>query len=421
MQTMRESAVSHSHSVACIQPPHSHLHPRTEAAAFSHDCETRPQTMTMSFLGKMRNLNSGPPAPPRRTEIRAGFEWPQEEFDDEDGDMYEVPPCERAPLKAPSSQGQENIYLERSSNPTAQQRGVTPIPPRPGKPPKPHKEELFSDSNSKKPPEIDRNDKPGRKVRPPPAAAPAPAAVPAAEDDDVYLDPNTEQEDNDVYLEPEAACPAPKRGPARAPPLSKPSPAPPKPTMKPSLRGSSTSVIPPMPDKKSSDERRASTPRAPPPTPGAKPPLPGNMKDPKPMPPVPPMADTKPAGGLRKSGSFGTEEKDWFAGDCSRKEAEELLQRYKKDGVFLIRHSSNQSSTQPYTLAMLYQQKVYNIPVRFLEETQSYALGKEGKKNEEVFSSLDEMVSYHRKNQILLIDSRSQAKHTANLTQAARS
>uniref|UniRef100_A0A1A8U053 SH2 domain containing 6 n=1 Tax=Nothobranchius furzeri TaxID=105023 RepID=A0A1A8U053_NOTFU len=185
----------------------------------------------------MRNLNSGPPAPPRRTEIRAGFEWPQEEFDDEDGDMYEVPPCERAPLKAPSSQGQENIYLERSSNPTAQQRG----------------------------------------------------------------------------------------------------------------------------------------------------------------------------------------EKDWFAGDCSRKEAEELLQRYKKDGVFLIRHSSNQSSTQPYTLAMLYQQKVYNIPVRFLEETQSYALGKEGKKNEEVFSSLDEMVSYHRKNQILLIDSRSQAKHTANLTQAARS
>lgn len=55
-----------------------------------------------------------------------------------------------------------------------------------------------------------------------------------------------------------------------------------------------------------------------------------------------------------------------------------------QDGAFLIRHSSNQSPRQPYTLAVLYQQKVYNIPIRFLEEMQGYALGKEGKKTEEV-------------------------------------
>lgn len=55
-----------------------------------------------------------------------------------------------------------------------------------------------------------------------------------------------------------------------------------------------------------------------------------------------------------------------------------------QDGAFLIRHSSAQSTRQPYTLAVLYQQKVYNIPIRFLEETRVYALGKEGKKNEEV-------------------------------------
>lgn len=55
-----------------------------------------------------------------------------------------------------------------------------------------------------------------------------------------------------------------------------------------------------------------------------------------------------------------------------------------QDGAFLIRHSSAQSTRQPYTLAVLYQQKVYNIPIRFLEETHGYALGKEGKKNEEV-------------------------------------
>lgn len=55
-----------------------------------------------------------------------------------------------------------------------------------------------------------------------------------------------------------------------------------------------------------------------------------------------------------------------------------------QDGAFLIRHSSNLSPRQPYTLAVLYQQKVYNIPIRFLEEMQGYALGKEGKKTEEV-------------------------------------
>lgn len=132
-----------------------------------------------------------------------------------------------------------------------------------------------------------------------------------------------------------------------------------------------------------------------------------------------------------------------------------------QDGAFLIRHSSNQSLRQPYTLAVLYQQKVYNIPIRFLEEMQGYALGKEGKKTEEVsekkqdekqfmtggrcrcrnfllgvggessvdfalfswslqvFSNLDEMISHHKNNQLLLIDSKSQAKHRTYLTHPA--
>lgn len=57
---------------------------------------------------------------------------------------------------------------------------------------------------------------------------------------------------------------------------------------------------------------------------------------------------------------------------------------FLQDGAFLIRHSSAQSSRQPYTLAVLYENKVYNIPIRFLEELRGYALGKEGKTNEEV-------------------------------------
>lgn len=57
---------------------------------------------------------------------------------------------------------------------------------------------------------------------------------------------------------------------------------------------------------------------------------------------------------------------------------------HTQDGAFLVRHSSARDPRQPFTLAVLFQQKVYNIPIRFLEETHGYVLGKEGKKNEEV-------------------------------------
>lgn len=36
--------------------------------------------------------------------------------DDEDGDMYEVPPCERQPVKVPQTQIQENIYLGKKNS-----------------------------------------------------------------------------------------------------------------------------------------------------------------------------------------------------------------------------------------------------------------------------------------------------------------
>lgn len=55
-----------------------------------------------------------------------------------------------------------------------------------------------------------------------------------------------------------------------------------------------------------------------------------------------------------------------------------------QEGSFLVRCSTAQNAQQPYTLVVLFNQKVYNIPVRFLKDSSSYALGKEGKKNEEV-------------------------------------
>ncbi|XP_053277760.1 B-cell linker protein isoform X3 [Pleuronectes platessa] len=389
----------------------------------------------ISFFGKLKNLHTGPPVPPKREDDDAEFSWPQDEFeDDEEGNMYEAPPCERPPVKVQQRQEEEDVYLDRTSKPAVQQRKAAP-PPRPGKPSlPPQRPDSFSyDSNTRKPPEIDRNDKPGRaKMMPHPQGRSVPAPLPELNsEEDVYLDPNEEQEDDDdLYLEPSAACAPAPRGPKMmmtpSPmtahvPSSIPTMKPPVPRAKPNLVSSLMNEAKPAP---SLELRRITFPNKPPqPTPGVKPPLPVTMKEVKPSTANHPAAGTKPVasfGGMRATKQSDHEDKEWFAGDCNRKTAEELLQTVNKDGAFLIRHSSAQNARQPYTLAVLYQQKVYNIPIRFLEETQGYALGKEGKRNEETFPTLDEMISHHSNNQLLLIDSKSQAKHTAILTQPAR-
>ncbi|CAJ1069275.1 B-cell linker protein-like [Xyrichtys novacula] len=389
----------------------------------------------MSSSFKERQFSSsGPPAPPRRTDDNIG--WPKDEFDDdeEDGDMYEAPPCERPLVKVPQRPVEENVYLGTTSNPAVPQRQAAP-PPRMGKPLKPQQrvEQFNFDPKIKKPPEIDRTEKPGRKkITPTPPVRPSPAPIPAPNtEEDVYLDPNEKQEDNDeLYLEPTAACPPDPPAPMRM--HSSPSPIaafvpPPRPVVKPPVpRAESMQSLHTLNEAKTAPlveaKRAAFSPKPPPPAPSMKPSLPANLKEVKPSPPVPPSAD-KPvvsSGVTRAAKQSGPEAKEWFAGDCSRKQAEDVLERVNKDGAFLIRNSSAQKPRQPYTLAVLYQQKVYNIPIRFLGETQGYALGKEGKKNEEIFVTLEEMISHHKNNQLLLIDSKSQAKHTAYLTHPAR-
>ncbi|XP_054467370.1 B-cell linker protein [Anoplopoma fimbria] len=389
--------------------------------------------MSMSFFGKLKNLHNGPPAPARGTDDNAGFEWPQEDFDDDDddGDTYEVPPCERHTAKVPRRPVEENVYLERQPKPTPPHRQAA-LPPRPAKSSKQRAEDFSFDTKTKKAPEIDRTEKPGRKMMPPPMVRSAPLPDPASNtEEDVYLDPNEEQEDDDdLYLEPSAACPPATRAPMRMPPSPSPSaglvPSA-TPMMKPPVpRAQSSSVLSSLNESNTApsvEVRRATLPKLPPPTPGMKPPLPANLKEAKQSLLNPPVADTKPAassGGMKATKPYRNEDKEWFAEDCNRKTAEDHLLRVNKDGAFLIRHSSAQSGRQPYTLAVLYQQKVYNIPIRFLEETRGYALGKEGKKNEEIFGALDEMISHYNNNQLLLIDSMSQAKRTTYLTYPAR-
>lgn len=54
-----------------------------------------------------------------------------------------------------------------------------------------------------------------------------------------------------------------------------------------------------------------------------------------------------------------------------------------QDGSYLVRKSSGVDALQPYTLVVLYNGRVYNIPVRYIPTTKQYALGKQ-KNREEV-------------------------------------
>ncbi|KAI1236312.1 hypothetical protein IHE44_0001597 [Lamprotornis superbus] len=104
----------------------------------------------------------------------------------------------------------------------------------------------------------------------------------------------------------------------------------------------------------------------------------------------------------------------WYAATCDRKMAEDALYRSNKDGSFLIRKSSGQDSRQPYTLVVFYNRRVYNVPIRFIESTRQYALGRE-KSGEERFDSVAEIVENHQRTSLVLIDSQNNTKDSTKL------
>nr|XP_042712723.1 B-cell linker protein isoform X4 [Chrysemys picta bellii] len=115
----------------------------------------------------------------------------------------------------------------------------------------------------------------------------------------------------------------------------------------------------------------------------------------------------------------GVHDKAWYAAYCDRKTAEDALYKSNKDGSFLIRKSSGQDSKQPYTLVVFYNKKVYNIPVRFIETTKRYALGRE-KTGEERFTSVAEIIENHQHTPLVLIDSHNNTKDSTKLKHIVR-
>ncbi|KAM6203713.1 B-cell linker protein isoform 2-T2 [Sarcoramphus papa] len=115
----------------------------------------------------------------------------------------------------------------------------------------------------------------------------------------------------------------------------------------------------------------------------------------------------------------GVHSKAWYAATCDRKTAEDALYRSNKDGAFLVRKSSGQDSRQPYTLVVFYNRRVYNIPIRFIESTRQYALGRE-KSGEERFDSVAEIVENHQRTSLVLIDSQNNTKDSTKLKHIVR-
>jgi len=79
---------------------------------------------------------------------------------------------------------------------------------------------------------------------------------------------------------------------------------------------------------------------------------------------------------------------------CDRKSAENLLLKMNKNGAFLVRDSKHGGANSPFTLSVLNHGKVFNINIRE-KHGGLFALGKE-KEEENVYSSVQEMIETHR-------------------------
>ncbi|KAM9661394.1 cytokine-dependent hematopoietic cell linker [Morphnus guianensis] len=94
---------------------------------------------------------------------------------------------------------------------------------------------------------------------------------------------------------------------------------------------------------------------------------------------------------------------EWYIGEYDRHEAEKALLQENTDETFLVRDCSKKSNAEPYVLVVYYGRKVYNIKVRFLEDSQQYALGT-GLRGDDKFNSVKEIIDFYKNVPIILID-----------------
>ncbi|XP_069550696.1 cytokine-dependent hematopoietic cell linker-like [Brachyistius frenatus] len=98
-------------------------------------------------------------------------------------------------------------------------------------------------------------------------------------------------------------------------------------------------------------------------------------------------------------------EGDWYVGACSRADAEHALHLVNKDGAFLIRDCSINTSSEPLVLVVYHEKKVYNVKIRYIESTSKFALGT-GQRSNDMFDSVADIIKFHSIFPIVLISLR---------------
>ncbi|XP_041488116.1 LOW QUALITY PROTEIN: SH2 domain-containing protein 6 [Microtus oregoni] len=332
----------------------------------------------------------GPPLPPARCvdsetwRHRHPFLKAQEEVEEED--KYELPPCEVAPLSLAPAQSlgskEDSLYLDRpgplgpskSSPPLPQPTVVRGLPTNPSFPPRPASGYHFplKTAMSLQPATPKQGPGFGRRGRG------APARV------------VSEKHNEDIYLECE---PEPLPALTRTP--------------------SSKALIPPVPLPRTSGLQVHGC------SPGV---LEGsalNREAASVCPKISSHLDVTQglSAGRRLSASSivpaqstsavedgSLRGQPWYSGNCDRQAVERALLHFQKDGAYTVRLSSGPHGLQPFTLAVLLKGRVFNIPIRQLDGGHHYALGREGRNHEELFSSVAAMVQHYTKHPLPLVD-----------------
>ncbi|CAM4618706.1 unnamed protein product [Leuciscus chuanchicus] len=106
---------------------------------------------------------------------------------------------------------------------------------------------------------------------------------------------------------------------------------------------------------------------------------------------------SKPAEGLA--------EQNWYVGSVSRVEAEHALHLVNREGAFLVRDCSKNTTHEPLVLGVFYDKRVFNIQIRFSEEISKYTLGT-GLRTNDRFDSVTDIIKFHSIFPIVLIDGR---------------
>lgn len=105
----------------------------------------------------------------------------------------------------------------------------------------------------------------------------------------------------------------------------------------------------------------------------------------------------------------------WYSGNSDRHGVENALLRFQKDGAYTVRPSSEPHSSQPFTLVVLLHGRVFNVPIRRLDGGRHYALGREGRNHEELFSSVAAMIEHYMQQPLPLVDRHSGSRQATCL------